>query len=79
MSTDSSLEALPMATTSFPQFSSLPPEIRRIIWESAASPRIVYLEFIMKEKHTCSRVWSETTVEGPESMGFFDLDHQPEE
>jgi len=79
MSTDSTPDALPMATTSFPRFSSLPPEIRRIIWESAASPRIVHLEFVWEEKHTCSRVWSETSVDGPESIGFFDLDHEPEE
>jgi hypothetical protein len=78
ISTNSSAEALPMAATSFPRFSSLPPEIRQMIWKHAAASRIVYLEMVQDPKHTCSRVWSETSIDGPESMGFFDLDNQPE-
>jgi 2EXR family len=77
MTTNSSFEGLPMSATSFPRFSSLPPEIRQMIWEIAASPRIVYLEMVPGTKHTCSRVWSDTPIDGPESMGFFDLDNQP--
>jgi 2EXR family len=71
-------EALPMAATSFPRFSSLPPEIRRMIWHAAVFPRIVHLEMVEEDSHKCSRVWSETSIDGPESMGFFDLDHQSE-
>ena len=37
----------------------------------------MYLELVPGAKHTCSRVWSNISVDGPESMSFFDLDHQP--
>lgn len=76
MSGSGSAEILPMALTSFPQFSSLPAEIRQMIWQVAVFPRIVYLEMVDEAKHTCSRVWSMTSIEGPESIGFFDLDNQ---
>ncbi|KAE9369298.1 hypothetical protein N431DRAFT_485229, partial [Stipitochalara longipes BDJ] len=79
MSTIAPIEPLPVAATSFPRFSSLPPEIRQLIWQNSASPQIVFLELAMLQKHTCSRVWSETSIDGPEFMGFFDLDHQPEQ
>ena len=79
LSASPSVEPLPVAATSFPRFSLLPAEIRQIIWENATSPRIVYLEQVFERKHTCSRVWSQTSIEGPDCMGFFDLDHQPEE
>ncbi|KAG4429596.1 hypothetical protein IFR05_014920 [Cadophora sp. M221] len=69
---------VPVAATSFPQFSLLATEIRRLIWEAAAFPRIVYLEKVVETAHICSRVWSQTSIDGPDIMGFFDLDHQPE-
>jgi hypothetical protein len=44
-------------------------------------PRIVYLEmgFDYDTNYRCSRVWSQTSVDGPESLGFFDMEHQSEE
>ena len=65
-----------MAETSFPQFSSLPAEIRKMVWELAAFPRIVHLEYVKGPEHKCSRVWSQTSIDGPDSMGFFDMDQQ---
>ncbi|CAG8959430.1 hypothetical protein HYFRA_00001328 [Hymenoscyphus fraxineus] len=64
-------------TKSFSRFSSLPQEIRNMIWKAAAFPRIVSLDNIATN-HICSRVWSETPADGPGSEGFFDMDHQPE-
>lgn len=60
----------------FRRFSSLPAEIRELIWEYAAWPRIVHLELVAGKSHMCSRVWSETSIDAPEYMAFFDLDHQ---
>lgn len=47
-----------------------------MIWEASVTPRIVYLEWVEEEEHQCSRVWSQTSVDGPENMGFFDWDFQ---
>ncbi|KAH9213561.1 hypothetical protein DL95DRAFT_524404 [Leptodontidium sp. 2 PMI_412] len=77
MSTAQTFNSRPVAATLFPQFPSLPTEIRRLIWQAAAFPRIVYLEKVEESEHICSRVWSQTPVDGPDMMGFFDLDHQP--
>ncbi|KAL2070308.1 hypothetical protein VTL71DRAFT_13334 [Oculimacula yallundae] len=76
MSSRASPEALKSDATSFFRFSSLPAEIRDLIWQAAAFPRIVNLVLAVEAEHKCSRVWSQTPIEGPESMGFFDLDHQ---
>ncbi|KAK0120547.1 hypothetical protein ONS96_010751 [Cadophora gregata f. sp. sojae] len=76
MSSNEEPEALPVAATSFPQLSFLPAEIREVIWQAAAFPRIVYLEVIKEPEHYCSRVWSQTSIGDPHSMAFFDLDHQ---
>lgn len=70
------LELLPVAETSFPRFSSLPAEIRQMIWRKAAVPRIVSLQYVEGTKHACLRVWAGTAIDGPEMMGFFDLDNQ---
>lgn len=73
-----SLPAWPTDSLSFPRFPDLPPEIRQMIWLASAFPRTVYLEETQDESQMCSRVWSETSIDGPDSMGFFDLDHQSE-
>ncbi|KAH7355304.1 hypothetical protein BKA65DRAFT_498104 [Rhexocercosporidium sp. MPI-PUGE-AT-0058] len=78
MSTAQNSASQPVTAICFPQFPSFPLEIRQLIWQAAAVPRIVYLEKIEQPTHMCSRVWSQTQIDGPDRMGFFDLDHQPE-
>ncbi|TVY82018.1 hypothetical protein LSUE1_G007084 [Lachnellula suecica] len=68
-----------MAATEFRRFSSLPTEIRDIIWKAAVAPRIVHLDLVQDHTHMCSRVWSQTSVDEPEHMGFFDVDNQQED
>ncbi|CAG8971327.1 hypothetical protein HYALB_00005945 [Hymenoscyphus albidus] len=77
-STHQSHEALTMSSkaTLFPLFSSLPSELRCKIWKAAAFPRVVCLDRI-RHSHKCSRVWSQTDVDGPNYMAFFDMDSQP--
>ncbi|KAG4429597.1 hypothetical protein IFR05_014921 [Cadophora sp. M221] len=76
MSAIQALELLPVAEMPFPRFASVPAEIRQMIWRTAAVPRIVGLQYVEGTKHTCSRVWAGTSIDGPEMMGFFDLDNQ---
>ncbi|CAG8958028.1 hypothetical protein HYFRA_00000372 [Hymenoscyphus fraxineus] len=76
MDTTSS-EHPPDAEPSFTLFSLLPPELRERIWRTSAFPRIVHLKKARSKTNKCSRVWSQTSIEEPEMMGFFDLDNQP--
>jgi hypothetical protein len=67
-----------MAATSFPQFTGLPPEIRQMIWQATAVPRIVYLELVENDNHPYSQVSSVTSIDGPEGVAFFEPDPQSE-
>jgi hypothetical protein len=68
-----------MAATAFPQFGSLPTEIREMIWKETFTPRIVLLEYFMVEPQKCSWLFSQAPNGGAENDTFFDLDHESED
>ncbi|KAH8597318.1 hypothetical protein B0O99DRAFT_618526 [Bisporella sp. PMI_857] len=69
-------QIMPEASTTFPQFSLLPAELRDKVWEFALpGPRIIYLYEFNTRSHGCSRVWSNKPNHSSGNAAFYDLDN----